>query len=71
MYPIIDEFGDRCWYKNDIYYRNDGPALERSDGTRLWVKNGAIHRDDGPAAEYPNRTRRWFKNGRFIKVEYK
>jgi hypothetical protein len=31
------------------YHREDGPAIEHSDGSAEWWKNGVRHREDGPA----------------------
>jgi len=41
-------------YKNGKVHRDDGPAIEHSDGAKLWYKNGKMHRDDGPAVQNEN-----------------
>lgn len=44
--------GDRFWRLDGLYHREDGPAVEWTNGTKLWYRNGLRHREDGPAAEY-------------------
>ena len=53
------------FYKNTLgqHHREDGPAIERPDGTKKWYKNGKLHREDGPAIEEPNGEKQWFFNG--------
>ena len=43
--------GDIRYYnKNGQYHREDGPAIEWSDGRyTAWILNGKNHRVDGPA----------------------
>ncbi len=38
-------------YYNDKnqYHREDGPAIEWSNGNKWWCINGFLHRIDGPA----------------------
>jgi len=35
----------------DDLHREDGPALEFSNGTNYWYQDGEAHRIDGPAVE--------------------
>lgn len=35
--------------KMTILHREDGPAIEFSDGSKSWFKDGKLHREDGPA----------------------
>ena len=58
-------------YRNsdDQLHREDGPAVERSDGSRMWYLNGKLHREDGPAVERPNGTRFWYRNGERLSKE--
>ena len=51
------------WYQNGQRHRNDGPALEYTNGDKVWYRNGQYHRDDGPAAEYDNGNKYWYQNG--------
>jgi hypothetical protein len=52
-----------CWYKNGKLHREDGPAIEWSNGYKEWWINGNRHRENGPAIEYISGTKKWFKNG--------
>jgi hypothetical protein len=54
----------RYWHLNGKRHREDGPAVECTDGTREWYLNGDLHREDGPACEYPDGTRWWYLNGK-------
>lgn len=45
-------------------HREDGPAVEWSDGTREWYLSGLIHREDGPAVEQSDGARGYYRNGR-------
>jgi hypothetical protein len=37
----IDYFGDKYWYKNGLFHReNDKSAIEYSDGGKQWWVNG-------------------------------
>lgn len=61
----IDESGNRFWYNEDgDFHREDGPAVERSNGNKEWWINGRRHRDDGPAVEFSNGTKHWYINGK-------
>jgi hypothetical protein len=50
-YCLQDLQGNRFWYVagTTIKHRDDGPAIELTDGTKIYYKNGAMHREDGPA----------------------
>lgn len=37
------------WYINDVYHREDGPALVEKDQGEWWYKKGKLHRVGGPA----------------------
>ena len=47
----VDDYGNKCWYLGDKLHREDGPAVEHTDGTKFWYLNGNRHRTDGPAVE--------------------
>ena len=52
------------WYnKNGKLHREDGPAIEYTDGSKYWYLNGKLHREDGPAIECANGAKRWYING--------
>jgi hypothetical protein len=46
---MVDKFGDKCWYKDDLLHRTNGPAVIYSDGTEAWWVEGKRHRIGGPA----------------------
>jgi hypothetical protein len=59
----LNSFGDRYWYKDGEYHREDGPAVEMSHGYKAWYLNGKLHRVDGPACEWYNGDKQWWVNG--------
>ena len=65
---ITSPNGDKYWYREGKYHREDGPAIERSDGTKYWYKEDKFHREDGPAIEYADGTKHWYYNGGEIEV---
>jgi len=60
----VHENGDRSWFINDQYHREDGPACEWANGDRYWCQNGQLHRADGPAIERVNGRKYWYLHGR-------
>lgn len=57
-------------YKNGQLHRDDGPAVEHSDGTRYWYIHGKLHRENGPAIDCPiTGTKKWFLNGQQLSEE--
>ena len=46
-------------------HRDDGPAIERSNGDKFWYKEGELHRDDGPAIEWASGSKVWYKEGKY------
>jgi len=60
----IDSDGCRCWLKNGLYHREEGPAYETLKGEKRWYLNGVQHREGGPAVEYVDGTKVWFLNGK-------
>jgi hypothetical protein len=41
---VILPNGNQYWYRNDMYHRDDGPALIYQDGTQKWYLNGQLIR---------------------------
>ena len=39
-YEVAENYGSRTWRKDYYLHREDGPAVERYDGTRIWYLNG-------------------------------
>jgi hypothetical protein len=56
--------GDKSWYLNGKYHREDGPATEWADGTKGWYLNDELHREDGPAIERASGGKSWWLNGK-------
>jgi hypothetical protein len=58
--------GSTRWYKEGtgILHREDGPAIEWSDGSKYWQKEGLLHREDGPAIEWANGDKTWYLKGK-------
>jgi len=54
--------GNKRWYLNGKYHREDGPAIECADGDKFWCLNGKWHREDGPAIECANGDKYWYLN---------
>jgi hypothetical protein len=60
----IDKNGNKRWFLNGEYHREDGPAVEFHDGSKFWYLNNKLHREDGPAIEYPDGDNQWWLNGK-------
>jgi hypothetical protein len=48
---IINEYGTKFYYLNDLLHREDGPAFDCPNGDKAWLIHGEYHREDGPAIE--------------------
>ena len=59
----VNTYGTR-WYRNAMgqVHRDDGPAVEYTDGDKVWCQNGQRHRTDGPAVEYADGGKEWYIN---------
>lgn len=59
----VSEYGTIRYY-NELGYRHreDGPAVEWSNGYKVWYSNGLLHREDGPAKESANGDKEWWLN---------
>lgn len=61
---IIDTSGNARWKNSHGYlHREDGPAIEYSDGAKEWWVNGKRHREDGPAIIWSDGDKEWYQNG--------
>jgi len=66
QYIEITSTGNKFYFKDKemkILHREDGPAVEWSDGHKEWFLNGILHREDGPAIEYVDGSKSWHLNG--------
>jgi len=55
---------------DDVFHREDGPAIEHPNGYREWWQKGQLHRDDGPAVESHLGRKEWWIHGKCVKVEW-
>lgn len=64
-YTVVVDFEIIAWYKEgtNLRHREDGPAVEYTNGTKLWYINGSYHRDDGPAKVFRGGDKHWFRHG--------
>ena len=66
----IDSDGDKCWrLPCGQYHREDGPAIEWTNGDKEWWCRNKIHREDGPAVEYVNGSGYWYLHGEFYSFD--
>jgi len=57
-------YPDRVEYTlNGKFHRENGPALEYTDGEKHWYINGIPHREGGPAIEYASGSKEWYLHG--------
>jgi hypothetical protein len=59
-----DENGNKFWtLPNGKLHRENGPAVEFTNGDKYWYINGEKHREDGPAVEWDNGDKLWYSKG--------
>jgi hypothetical protein len=59
----IDADGCEYWYdENNLYHRDDGPAIIADSFNYEYFQHGKLHRLDGPAIVWTSQDR-WFING--------
>jgi len=54
--------GTKCWTRDGLYHRNDGPAIIYPNGTKKWYINGEQHRVNDPAIEWASGNNEWWVN---------
>ena len=60
----VDEWGNIHYTnENGEYHREDGPALEYTDGHKEWLINDKLHREDGPAIIWHDGDEWYYLNG--------
>lgn len=52
-----------------LYHRENGPAIEYSDGVKFWYKHGVYHREDGPAKWYSENHYAWYYEGELHRLD--
>ena len=65
----VDTYGGKLYYSDremKKLHREDGPAIESSNGDKTWFIDGKRHREDGPAIEYANGYKAWYINGEWL-----
>ena len=65
-YVTVDDLGNTRWYKDakcKVLHRENGPAVDCTNGHKEWWQNGKLHRTDGPAVEWGDGGRLWYQNG--------
>jgi len=68
---IINQYGTKKYFLNDLLHREDGPAFENKNGDKEWRIHGYLHREDGPAVEYSDGDNYYYlDNHAFGKQEY-
>lgn len=45
---VVNDNGDKYWYRMGVIHRDGGPAAINSKG-EFWFSDGVYHRSDGPA----------------------
>ena len=71
-YVTVDDASTTRWFKDakcTIRHRENGPAIEYSNGDRVWYQNGLLHRIDGPAIEGMSRHKEWWQNGQLHRTD--
>ena len=63
---------NKHWFINGKRHREDGPAVEFSNGDKHWYLNSELHREDGPAVEWASGKKEWYLYGKWhSEQEYK
>ena len=61
--------GEKLWTLNGEWHREDGPAIEYTDGSKGWYRDGKLHREDGPAIEWADGDKYWYLKGTEIECK--
>lgn len=65
---IVENKNETIYMVDDLYHREDGPAIISADAEEWWYK-GFRHRVIGPAIQYKNGDREWFVDGKRHRVK--
>jgi len=57
------------WFKNSRLHREDGPAIEWSNGSKEWYLEGKIHRIDGPALIRNDGYKQWYIDDKLHRLD--
>ena len=61
---VVNLYGSKCWYKDGLLHREEGPAEEHPNGNKAWYFHGKFHRIDGPAIETAGGYKVWYLYGK-------
>ena len=64
-------YSDHTQWRNveGQYHREDGPAIEWTNGSKFWYLHGELHHENGPAIEWSDGTKEWYQNGKLHRVD--
>jgi len=65
----VDAYGTKRWFLNGKHHREDGPAVECTNGQKEWWLNDGLHREDGPAVEWDDGGKSWFLHDKEVHPE--
>jgi len=67
-----EKYGNKVWYDSDgKFHRDDGHAVEWTDGGKFWLKHGKYHREDGPAVKWASGNKAYYLEGiQYTEEEY-
>lgn len=68
-YKVKEDENRTEWYLGEKLHKENGPAVEFTDGTKEWWIDGKRHREDGAAIEFDNGTKKWFLDGKNLSEE--
>jgi len=60
----VSEYSTKWLNLDGKLHREDGPAVECSNGDKYYYINDKLHREDGPAKEYANGDKSFYINGK-------
>ena len=59
----VTDMGTKHWKVNGFYHRENGPAIECTNGYKAWWKDGLRHRLNGPSQINQNGEKAWHIEG--------
>ncbi len=63
MKKEINQYGDVSYFnEQNQLHRENGPAVECTNGDKFWYQNGKCHRENGPALEFADGDKQWWIN---------
>jgi len=63
------EYERITYRKNNMFHREDGPAIEYPGVSKQWWLNDRLHRIDGPAVENADGYKAWYINYELFNVK--